>query len=222
MQSEFIWTILSFFLTIMVLSYVLGENPLFKVASYLFVGISTGYFMVILINQVLLPKMIYPLFSNNQQSFVIASISLILSILLLFKLSTKLSGLGSIPMALIVGVGAATIISGALIGTFLPQIDATTDNFSLAAPQNGNIMFGLYVLVGSIATLLYFQYSKISNVKITNHDSKIMNIIRNFGRLFIGITFGSLFAGIILSSLFALMDKVSFIITFITNIKNGL
>ena len=222
MQAEFFWTIISFGLTIMILSYLFGDNPLFKIASYLLVGVSTGYFAVILIYQVLLPKMIYPLFSENRQQFFIAIVSIFLCILLLFKLSTRLNNIGSLPMALIVGVGSATIISGALLGTFFPQIDATTANFSLTSPDNGNILFGIYVLVGSIATLLFFQYSKVLNVKVTNNDSKIFNLIRNFGKLFIGITFGSIFAGIILSSLFALMERLTFIISFITNIKNGL
>ena len=30
MQAEFIWTIISFVLTIMILSYVFGDNPLLK------------------------------------------------------------------------------------------------------------------------------------------------------------------------------------------------
>jgi hypothetical protein len=222
MQAEIIWTILSFLLTVMILSYVIGDNPLFKIASYLFVGVSTGYFTVILIYQVILPKMIYPLFGGDQKQFILAAVAIILCILLLFKLSARLSGVGTLPMALLVGVGSATIISGALMGTLLPQIDATTANFSLSPTASGNLLLGLYVLIGSIATLLYFSYSKVLNVKVTNNDSKIFNFIRNFGKLFIGITFGSIFAGILLSSLVALMERVNFLISFVTSIKDGL
>jgi len=220
MQSNFLWATISFILTIMILSYVLGDNPLYKIASYLFVGVTTGYFSVLLIYQVILPKLIYPLFGGNRQQFIIAIVAFVLCILLLLKLSSYMSGLSALPMALLVGVGSATIISGALMGTLLPQINATSENFALS--RNGNFLVGLYTLVGSIATLLFFSYSKVINIKVTNNDSKIFNLIRNFGKLFIGITFGSLFAGVILSALFALMERMDFIITYITNIKNGL
>ena len=220
MQSNFLWATISFILTIMILSYILGDNPLFKFASYLFVGVTTGYFSVLLIYQIILPKLIYPLFGNNRHQFIIAIIAIFLCILLLFKLSSHMSGLGSLPMALLVGVGSATVISGALMGTLLPQISATSENFSLS--RNGNFLVGVYTLVGSIATLLYFSYSKVINVKVTNNDLKIYNFIRNFGKLFIGITFGSLFAGVLLSALFALMERLNFIISYINNIKNGL
>ena len=40
-------------------------------------------------------------------------------------------------MAYLVGVGAAVAIGGAVLGTLLPQISATFDNFDLKSAQCG-------------------------------------------------------------------------------------
>lgn len=212
-QSQFIWSLISFILTIMVLSYVIKDNPLFKAATYLFVGVTTGYFAVILIYQVLLPKLINPIFSGSSQELIFIALAFLLCLMLLFKFSTRFNRLGTIPMAIIVGVGAATIISGAIFGTFLPQIGSTANNFQLT--KQGNILLGSYILIGTIITLLYFQFTIIPGIKITNNDSKLFRIMRNFGKVFIGITLGSIFAGVILSTLIALIERISFLISFV-------
>lgn len=212
-QSQFIWSLISLILTIMVLSYLIKDNPLFKVATYLFVGVTAGYFAVILIYQVLLPKLINPIFSGNSQELIFVGVAFLLCLMLLFKFSTRFNRLGSIPMAIIVGVGTATIISGAILGTFLPQISSTANYFQLT--NQGNILLGLYILIGTIVTLLYFQFTIIPGIKITNNDSKIFPIFRNFGKVFIGITLGSIFAGVILSALIALIERISFLISFV-------
>ena len=66
MQSmDLIWTLVSFILTLLIFSYLLGDNPLFRVASYLFVGVTAGYVAVVVIYQVILPKLIWPLMEGN-------------------------------------------------------------------------------------------------------------------------------------------------------------
>src|SRR3990172_4998097 len=40
---ETLGTLLAAVLTVMVLSYILGDNALFRIATYLFVGVASGY-----------------------------------------------------------------------------------------------------------------------------------------------------------------------------------
>lgn len=217
-ESSIVWTLISFLLTIMVFSYFLKDNPLFKIATYLFVGVTSGYFAVILIYQVLVPKLIYPLYSGDSNQFIFVGIATFLCLLMLFKFSARHNRWGSIPLAILVGVGAATIISGAMFGTFFPQISAISDYFSFSNGNQGNFFLGLYVLIGSILTLLYFQFTSIPGIKITGNDSRLYKILRTAGQVFIGITLGSIFAGVILSALMALIERFDFIFSFVSNL----
>ena len=45
------------FLTLMVLSYLFGNNPFFRLAQYLFIGVAAGYAVVLAWNQVLWPRL---------------------------------------------------------------------------------------------------------------------------------------------------------------------
>ena len=58
MAPDLLWTLIAFFLTILVLSYVLGDNGLFRFIMMVFVGISAGYAAVLIYYQVLLPRLI--------------------------------------------------------------------------------------------------------------------------------------------------------------------
>ena len=43
MSIEFISAFVGLILTLMIFSYLIGDNPLFRIAVYLFIGVSSGY-----------------------------------------------------------------------------------------------------------------------------------------------------------------------------------
>ena len=53
MSIDVLWLFISFVLTLLIFSYIFGDNPLFRLASYAFVGVSAGYLLVTVIYQVL-------------------------------------------------------------------------------------------------------------------------------------------------------------------------
>lgn len=115
--------ILSAILTILVLVYLFaGSNPLFKAVSYSFVGVAAGYVLALVLFQVLMPRLVTPLMRGD---FLAVLAPLVLGLLLLFKLSPRLSFIGSLSMAVMVGVGAAVAIGGAIFGTLFGQVGGT-------------------------------------------------------------------------------------------------
>ena len=218
MQSmDLIWTLVSFILTLLIFSYLLGDNPLFRVASYLFVGVTAGYVAVVVIYQVILPKLIWPLMEGDLLEKGLTLIPLVLSVLLLTKLSSKLSTLGSIPMAYLVGVGAAVAISGAVMGTLIKQVLAAINVFDLqAAGVNANpvIQFteGIVMVLGTLTTLAYFQFSARSQPDQTIKRPAFIEGMAQIGQIFIAITLGALFAGVYAASVTALIDRLDFVI----------
>jgi preprotein translocase subunit SecF len=53
--SEQIGLLVGFILTLMVFSYLLGDNILYRLALYVFVGLSAGYLTLVTVDTVLLP-----------------------------------------------------------------------------------------------------------------------------------------------------------------------
>lgn len=218
MENQFFWLFFSFILTIMVFSYIFGDNPLFRIATYFFVGVTSAYVLILLIYQVIIPKLFAPLLASNNNQLFLNLIPLFLSSLLLFKLFNKRNQIGNIPLAILVGSGSAIILSSAFMGTLVPMIDMVSDSFSISTISGSKFFGGLFMVLGVVSTLLFFQQSKISDASIKSERSKFFTILNYFGKFFIGVTLGSIFAGVIISTSIALIERLSFIFSFIYNI----
>ena len=59
-QINLITGVISFLFTLLIFSYVLGDNPLFRIAIYIFVGVSSGYIAAVACWQVIMPRLIPP------------------------------------------------------------------------------------------------------------------------------------------------------------------
>src|SRR4029079_1004104 len=56
MDAELIGGVVAALLTLMVFSYLLGANPLWRIAQSLLVGVSVGYVTLVLLTQVIAPQ----------------------------------------------------------------------------------------------------------------------------------------------------------------------
>lgn len=221
---ELIFAVLSLLLTILVLTYlVLGDNPLFRFASYAFIGVAAAYVILVTLDQVILPKLLQPMLFGTMDQRILLVVPLLLSILLLLKLFPRLSRVGSLSTAYLVGTAAAVTIGGALVGTLLPQSIATANLFSLKTNPSlasvgvgGVLLDSGYILVGTLAALLYFQFGAKSKPNQPVQRPRWIETIAKIGQFFIAITFGALFAGVYTSAVTALIERVSFLVHFFT------
>ncbi len=218
MDMDFIWTAVAFFLTLLTLSYLLGDNPLFRIVTYLFIGVSAGYVAIILLYQVILPRLVAPLIFGSVSEKLLTIIPAVLSLLLLFKLSPRFTVLGNPSMAFLVGVGAAVIITGAISGTLFGQIRGTIQPFGLAqapdALQAGSQLIGsVILLVGTVSTLIYFQFSARRKANQQVGRAGAIQVIAAAGQVFIAITLGALYAGVLAAALTALIERFDFLRT---------
>ena len=205
------WVLIGFFLSLMVFSYLIGDNIMYRLAIHLFIGIAAGYAAVMVIYQVILPKLVLPLIWGGPEIFW-SIVPWLLSILLMLRLFPKLSRAGNIPLAYLVGVASAVIISGALLGTLSTQISSVIGQFDIEWAQPAalwTLLEGLYVLLGTVSTLVYFQFflPKEQPGK-PNVLHKGMQFVRTVGQIFLSMTLGSLFAGAYLTALMAVIARV--------------
>lgn len=222
-MQDLVWTLVGFVLTLMVFSYVFGDNFLFRLASYTFVGASAGYVASLVIYQVIWPRLILPMIQGSLLDRALVVIPLILAALLLTKISPQFAPLGKLPMAFLVGVGAAVAIGGAVFGTIFGQISGAAQPFNLSAPggSGGRMLEGVIAFVGTAGTLAYFQFTSTSRVAQPTRRSPIVEALALVGQVFIGIVLGAVFAGVYAASLTALLDRVQFILTVIAQFISG-
>jgi len=212
--ADTIWTAVAFVLTLCVFSYLFGDNFFFRLATYLFVGVSAGYMFVLVFFQVLIPRLILPLQTYGFGELLLFVIPPLLGgALLLTKISPRLASLGTLPMAYLVGVGAAVAVGGAVFGTIAGQINGVASTVVISAVE------GFIVLVGTVCALAYFQFGASAPSGQAARRSPLVEGLAKAGQVFIGITLGALFAGVYAAALTAFLERLEFLVTTIANIK---
>ena len=98
-------------------------------------------------NYVLIPKF-SSLQANDVNQLILAIIPLLFGVTLLAKLSPRISWIGNFAMAVLVGVGAAVAIGGALLGTLMPQLSAAIDTFDVRS-AGGGLQVAFQIAAGS-------------------------------------------------------------------------
>lgn len=205
--------IVGFILTLMVLSYLIGDNPLFRFATYLFVGVSAGYVAVVIWYQVIVSNLFLPLTQTPWPARGLYLVPLFLFVLMLMKISPRLSWLGGPAVGYVAGVGAAVAVGGAILGTLVPQVLASAEPFDITAPNALESMFnGLLLLLGTITTLAYFHFGARRSADGSAKRNALVNLVAGVGQIFLALTFGMLFAGVYSAALTALIERISSLI----------
>lgn len=220
--TEFIGLALGFLLTILIFSYLMGDNPFFRLAIHIFIGVSAAYVAVITINNVLIPRLILPLINGTGQERLLSIILLIPSLFLFLKI-TPLRRAGNWAVAILVGIGAAAAIGGAITGTLFPQILGTINSvdptaYTITTNRWDQAINGIIIVIGTITTLIYFHFGTQDIPGQTDERQPLIESISIIGKVFIAITFGALYAGVYLSALAALVERLSFIWEFLNMI----
>jgi len=193
-------------LTLMVLSRILGDNPLFRIAQYLFVGISLGLAFVVAYHQVLRPA-VGALLAGQAGAPTLYGVPLVLGLLLFPRITRRQewSWVANIPLALVFGVGAALAIGGAITGTLAPQILDT------ARPLNGDTVqvAGVVVLaLGTVVTLSAFYYTAGQESRF----GRMVRLTALVGHWLLMVSFGFFFASALQTYMSALTERLSFLL----------
>jgi hypothetical protein len=137
------------------------------------------------------------------------------------KLSPRFSSLGAIPMAYLVGVGAAAAVGGVILGTLVPQVNSSMNLFDLQLAVDRGMNVGFYlvnggiILVGTITSFAYFHFSARHRPTQAPIRQPWIEELSQIGQLFISITLGVLFAGVFSAALAALVERLGFLVEFI-------
>ena len=200
-------TIVAGILTIAILSFLYGDNPVYKMAETLLVGVSMGYVLVITWTNTLMAVLFKPLFVESQFWLVIP---LIFGIFMFGRFHKSTSFLSRYSMAVLIGSGAGVAIPAMLGARTLRQMTATVemvqgDSFMM-------IFSGLVVVVGLFTTLSYFYFSR-EHEGIMGHSAKV-------GTYFLMIFFGTTFGYTVMSRISTFIGRMDFLLSDFLHLTN--
>lgn len=217
--------LLSFVLTLMVFSYVLGDLPLgnylYRTAVYIFVGMSAAFAVIVAYESVILPYLqdirnpetSWTTLGNNVDVAIFVT-ALLIGLLLLLKPIAALSWLTNGALAVVIVVSAATAVVGGLSGTLIPLIVATAAVPDGLATDFQALANTLLVFVGVITALFYFQWQARRDDNGVPVQSPFSRGIRSFGKIFIVTALGAIYATTMLTALTILAERIGFLLQF--------
>lgn len=192
-------------LTLMVYSFLIADNPLFRLAEHLLVGTAVGYAALVVLDRVLLPSLGRVLVAStgvDPLSRLMTGLGLLWGILLLLWLARPVRWIASWPLAIVFGVGAALALGGALMGTLIPQVGAT-----LLPLSGAKILDNLVIVVVVLAGLTYFFFA----IRRSGTLGKVVHGVSRFGRWCLMVALGSFLGTRAISLLIAVVERFQFL-----------
>ncbi|MHC4607014.1 MAG: hypothetical protein ACYTAF_08745 [Planctomycetota bacterium] len=144
-------------MTLFILSFLYKDNPFYRLAEHIFVGISLGYMLVFYIWSVLVPDWIEPL-GDGRMSLLIPGV---LGVLAVSRVVPKLTWLSRPTFAFIMGYGAGMAIPAAVEAFVLRHSESTvTPIGNWTSSMNMFTAFSdILVVVILLCCLIYFFFS---------------------------------------------------------------
>lgn len=196
-------TFLAAGITLSLYSFLYKDNPLFKFAENLYVGVAAAYTLTQVWYTVLFPDVVNPLSELDSES--LSNLWLIVPTLLGLFMLTQLSSatfswLSRIAFAFVVGLGAGLSIPRTIAANLLAQLEPTMQPI----PPTWDGLNLLIILVGVVTVLVYFFYS-------VEHTGPV-GVASKIGIWFLMISFGASFGYTIMARLSLLIGRVGFLL----------
>ncbi len=219
-----IWSSLAVLLTIAIYSFLFKDNPVYKFAEHVFIGLNVGYFIVT-DYKLLIPRLFIPLrdyfHQHNWVMFVFMLMAAILGMLYLSRFSEKNAWLSRFPIAIVTGYYTGYSLIPTFQTNIMEQLYGTViDNTSKQPLLNGekfseffnNPTFGSFIdafngpilVIGVLLVLVYFFFS-------LKHTNPIVRFSTKPALLFIMISFGAAFGYTFMGRISLFIGRMNYI-----------
>jgi hypothetical protein len=200
------WIWVAAILTLAVFSFLYRENPFYRFAEHLFVGVANGYAITFYFHRILMPYLIEPV-SHGRDLWLIPIA--IVGMLYFTRFIPKVSWLVRIPIAVVLGYSSGAYIPRAIDAQILQQLRATIVTRSsftstLAAPGWQLGIWSIIIALGVIATVAYFFFSA--------EQKGILKPISRIGIIFIMVGFGASFGYTVMARISLFIGRLQFLL----------
>lgn len=190
-------TLVAGILTLAILSFLYGDNPVYKFAESLLIGVSIGYFAVITWTNTLMDLLFEPLGAGNWSLLL----PLFIGSLMFARFHKRTVSLSRIPIALMIGSGAGIAIPAMLQARTLAQLSSTVSPLWTSAGLN---IDAIIILLGVLCTLSYFYFSR--------EHTGALGVSAKAGIYFLMVFFGATFGFTVMSRMSTFIGRMEFLL----------
>ncbi len=190
--------------TIGIYSFLYKENPLYRLAEHLVVGISSGYGIAITYTNVIDPKLIQPLANGDEGAWLLL-VPAILGLLYVTRFFPAIGWLSRYPMAFLMGAGMGVGFPLSMKAQVLRQLEASLIPLYETGMPWEIVLGNVVMVLGTLAALIYFFFSKPHKGPFFGTGSKI-------GIWVIMIGFGATFGFTVMGRISLLIGRIQFLL----------
>jgi hypothetical protein len=188
-------------LTLAIFSFLYRDNPAYKFAEHLYVGVSAAFAVLYTWAFDIWPMLVEPMILGRGVTDPVDRWILIVpacfGLLMLARWIPRVAWLSRWAISLTVGIAAGLGITGQIQGILLPQIRGTL------LPMNS--IDNIILVVGVITTLVYFYFS-VEHKGLVKAGARI-------GVVFIMASFGASFGYTVMARISLLIGRLNFLVT---------
>jgi hypothetical protein len=201
-------------LTLFIFSFLFKDNPLFKLAEHLYVGVSVGYTIVKAYDTVIVHLIVKPIVEQGE---ITLFIPVAIGLLMLTRYVPKAAWMSRYAFAFIVGLGAGLAIPRTISSFILKQVEDTVRpllsmagadglTFSMNLLNPASNLNAIIILVGVSSVLFYFFFS-------IEHSGP-GKVVARTGILFLMIAFGAAFGYTVMARMSLLIGRLTDLIEY--------
>jgi len=190
------------FFTFSIFSFLYKDNPFYKLAEQIFVGLSAGYWFIYTIYSILIPNLFGKLVSDFNGNLILL-VPAILGMMMLIRLIPKLEWISRYPIALVVGTSVGISMLRYTESDILTQMTATMINpfgFSSKVEMIGSII----LILGTVFCIMYFYFSR--------KQEGVLGVTSKIGIYFLMISFGASFGYTVMARISLLIGRLQFLL----------
>jgi hypothetical protein len=207
-------------LSLCIFSFLYKDNPFYKFAEHLFVGVSAGYFIALRFWTVIVPNLWEPLLKamagqgvDSARHGMFAAelgdyrgwllLPGLLGLLLFTRFVGRVSWVSRWSLALIIGVYAGLKTTGFAQGDFVAQVQASLQPLWVS----GHLWDGVNAIiftVGLLTSLLFFYYSR--------EHKGTLGVVSRLGIFFLMVSFGAGYGYTVMSRVSLLIGRFQYLL----------
>jgi hypothetical protein len=207
---EMIFRTMAVFFTMAIFSFLWKDNMIYKFAEHLVVGVSMGYWCVILYQTSFLSKTWQPMMrtlSGHPEGIPdrLIFIPVVLGLLLFTRFIPRIAWVARIPMAFILGVGSGVAIPLGIQASVIQQIHPTIAAFQPATWTGWGSWFNAVLVCGGVICGLAYFFFSARHTGVLGGMSKV-------GIWVLMIGFGASFGYTVMSRISLLYGRVNYLV----------
>ncbi|MFQ5905460.1 MAG: hypothetical protein ACE5JA_02715 [bacterium] len=191
--STSLWVWIAAGLTLCIYSFLYGDNPFYRFAEYLFVGVAVGWNMAVVWYNSVIPRVWTPLVARHQYWVIFP---VLLGVLVFSLFTRKQTWLVRWPIAFVMGASAGIAVPVDFQGYIFKQLQGSM--LTVLSVSNA------IAFVGVVSTLLYFYFSK--------EHKGAFGRIAGVGIWFIMVAFGASFGYTVMARISLLIGRMQFLL----------